>query len=66
MWLAVGMVASYLLVGYEVYRHSFTEAEPDRGDRLLLAFGPVLYVLKRLAERFAKRSEQEPRTRPPL
>lgn len=66
VWLAVGMVASYLLVGYAVFRHTFTEAEPDRGDRLLLAFGPVLYVLKRLAKRFTKGSEKEPRTRPPL
>lgn len=66
VWLAVGMFASYLLVGCLVYRHTFTEAEPDRADRLLLAFGPVVYVFKHLAERFVRARSRSREPRPPL
>ena len=51
VWLAVGMVAAYLLVGLVLYRNTFKEVLPDRFDRALLVFAPVLYVCKRLAER---------------
>jgi hypothetical protein len=59
VWLAVGTVAGYLLVAFVLYRHTFKEAEPDRFERALLAFAPVLHVFERLAERFTKESEHD-------